>query len=265
MARRDLLQEAKSRFIAELEAQSSVGGSVNLMDEVVVSRPLSAVEAIGDTGRDDFPILRGKEVLMQAVYKDSVGQAFTAAKGGFRGTLGEVLDLPLADAFERAVLVATMNAVLRHLGKVEGTIHCKNDGPKRCAAAMADWIKDQGKNLSKEKSKEQGAKKVWLVGLQPALLEALVCALGPERVLVSDLAEAGSVRCRVKILDGMKAEEIFEQCQIILITGSTLANGTIDDLMEMAEKHECRVVFYGSTIAGAAYLLGLERWCPCSM
>lgn len=259
MAKKDLLQEAKSRFIAELEAQSS-RCPVNLMDEVVVSRPLSAAEAIGDTGRDDFPLLRGKEVLMQAAVKGSAGQAFTAAKGGFRGTLGEVLDLPLADAFERAVLVATMNAVLRYLGKTEGTVHCKDAGPKKCAAALADWIKDQGKNLNKE----QSAKKVGLVGLQPALLEALVSALGPENVMVSDLAEAGSMRCKIKILDGLKAEEMFEQCQIILITGSTLANGTIDELMEMAGSHHCRVVFYGSTVAGVAYLLGLERWCPCS-
>jgi len=252
MARRDLLQEAKSRFIAELEAPKNVCCRVNLLDEVVISRPLSAAEAIGDTGRDDFPILRGKEVLMQALYKGFVGQAFCAAKGGFRGTLGEVLELPLAGGRERAALIATMNAVLRYLGKVEGTVHCKDDGPRRCAATMADWIK------------EQDVEKVGLVGLQPALLEALVSALGPERVMVSDLAEAGSVRCRVRILDGMKAEEMFESCQLILITGSTLANGTIDSLMGAALSQNCRTVFYGSTIAGAAYLLGLERWCPCS-
>ncbi len=222
MARRDLLQEAKSRFIAELEAPNNVCCRVNLLDEVVVSRPLGAAEAIGDTGRDDFPILRGKEVLMQALYKGAAGQAFCAAKGGFQGTLGEVLELPLAGGRERAVLIATMNAVLRYLGKVEGTgtVHCKDDGPGRCAAAMAHWIK------------EQGVEKVGLVGLQPVLLEALVNALGSERVMVSDLAEAGSVRCRVRILDGMQAEEMFESCQLILITGSTLANGTIDDLME---------------------------------
>lgn len=252
MARRDLLQEAKSRFIAELEAPNNVCCSVNLKDEVIVSRPLSAADAIGDTGRDDFPIHRGKEVLMQAFYRGAAGQAFCAAKGGFCGTLGEVLELPHAGGRERAVLVATMNAVLRYLGKVEGTVHCKDDGPRICAATMADWIK------------EQGVEKVGMVGLQPAILEALVSALGPERVMVSDLAEAGSVRCRVRIQDGMQAEEMFESCQLILITGSTLANGTIDGLMEAARSQNCRVVFYGSTIAGAAYLLGLERWCPCS-
>ncbi len=252
MLKEDLLQEAKSRFIAELESQSNVCESVNLRDELVVSRPLSVAEAIGDTGRKDFPIIRGKEVLMQAVYRGAVGQAFTAATGGFHGSLGDVLELPLSGSFERAVLIATMNAVLRYLGKIEETVHCRDDGPRRCAASLAKWII------------EQDVGKVGLVGLQPALLEALVQALGPERVMVSDLAEAGTVRCHVRVLDGMQAGEMLESCSLILITGSTLANGTIVDLMETAIGQDKRVVFYGTTAAGAAYLLGLERWCPCS-
>jgi len=252
MVKRDLLEEAKSRFIALLESQSNACASVNLRDELVLSRPLSVSEAIGDTGRDDFPLIRGKEVLMQAVYRGAVGQAFTAAKGEFRCPLGDVLDLPLSGSFERAVLIAAVNAVLRYMGKIEKTVHCRNDGPSRCAALMSEWINGQG------------AKRVGLVGLQPALLEALVQALGPESVMVSDLAEAGAVRCQVRILDGMQAGQMFESCPLILMTGSTLANGTIDDLMEAARGYNSRVVFYGTTAAGVAYLLGLERWCPCS-
>ena len=123
--KRDLLQEAKSRFIAKLESQSNFCGAVNLQDELVVSRPLNVPEAIGETGREDFPIIRGKEVLMQAVYRGAVGQAFTAAKGGFRDSLGDVLEMPLSGSFERAVLIATMNAVLRYMGKIEHTVHCR--------------------------------------------------------------------------------------------------------------------------------------------
>ncbi|MDD2756864.1 MAG: hypothetical protein PHS80_15230, partial [Methanothrix sp.] len=128
MSKRDLLEEAKSRFIALLESQSNACQSVSLQDELVISRPLSVSEAIGDTGRDDFPLIRGKEVLMQAVFRGAIGQAFTAASGGFRGSLGDVLEMPLDGPFERAVLIATMNAVLRYLGKIEGTIHCRDDG-----------------------------------------------------------------------------------------------------------------------------------------
>ena len=252
MVKIDLLEEAKGRFIALLESQSNACESVNLRDELVISRPLSVSEAIGETGRNDFPLIRGKEVLMQAVYRGAIGQAFTAASGGFRGSLGDVLEIPLDGPFERAVLIAAMNAVLRYLGKIEGTVHCRDDGPGRCKAVLVEWIK------------EQGAKKVGLVGLQPALLEALVCALGPERVMVSDLAEAGAVRCNVMVLDGMQAGEMLEKCPLILATGSTLCNGTIDDLMDAARGCNSRVVFYGSTASGVAYLLGMERWCPCS-
>ena len=59
-----------------------------------------------------------------------------------------------------------------------------------------------------------------MVGLQPVILGALVEAFGRERVMVSDLAEAGSERCGVRVLEGLNSGEIFEQCQIILITGS---------------------------------------------
>jgi len=248
----DLLQKTKRCFIAELESQSNSCGAVNLQDGLVVIRPLNAAEAIGEAGREDFPIIRGKEVLMQAVYRGAVGQAFTAAKGEFRGSLGDVLALPLSGSFERAVLIAAVNAVLRYRGKIENTVHCRNDGPSSCAALMSEWIK------------EQGAKRVGLVGMQPALLEALVKALGPERVMVSDLSAAGADRCQVRVLDGMQAEKMLESCQLLLITGSTFANGTIDDLMSAARCYNSRIVFYGTTAAGVAYLLGQERWCPCS-
>ena len=82
--------------------------------------------------------------------------------------------------------------------------------------------------------------------------------------MVSDLTCAGEVRLGVRVLDGMSAEPLFERSPLVMITGTTLANGTIDGLLEMADRYGSRVVFYGTTIAGAAYLLGLERWCACS-
>jgi uncharacterized protein (DUF4213/DUF364 family) len=250
MKRGDMLQEAKKRFVLELESRN--GDYNNLNDEVVVTSPLSSREAIGEPDRDDLPLLRGKEVLMQAVYRGFAGQAFTSASGSFQGSLEEVMELPLQRDFKRAVFVSTMNAVLRRLGLIFGTVHCMNDGPRECALRTRLWVN------------EQGADKVGLVGMQPALLESLVNALGPERVMVSDLAETGNVRCGVRVLDGMESSQMFEICQLVLITGSTLVNGTIDGLMEDALRYERRVVFYGTTIAGAAYLLGLERLCFCS-
>ena len=50
----DLLQNAKRRFIAELESRDR--GCKYLNAEVVVSSPLSSRDVIGDPGRDDFPL-----------------------------------------------------------------------------------------------------------------------------------------------------------------------------------------------------------------
>ena len=67
-----VLKEAKKRLISRLECQPS--GTTDLNEEVVVTRPLSSKEVLGVTGRDDFPLLRGNEVLMQAIYRGSEGQ-----------------------------------------------------------------------------------------------------------------------------------------------------------------------------------------------
>jgi uncharacterized protein (DUF4213/DUF364 family) len=252
--RPDLLELAKECFVAELDHWCDQRGVPRneLDDLVVATRPLSAFEAIGSPERDDFPLMRGKEVLMQAAYRGSLGQAFTSAAGVFSGTLEEVLELSLENAFERAVLVSTINAVFRNLGLVEGTVHCRDDGPGDCAANLARWLK------------ELGADRVGLIGMQPSLLSSLVEIVGPEKVMVSDLACAGEFRLGVEVLDGMNPEPLFERSPLVLITGTTLVNGTIDSLLEMADRFGCSVVFYGTTIAGAAHLLGLERWCSCS-
>ena len=246
-----MLQEAKRRFVTELEERQGES-NLDLKSEVVVTRPLNPKEALGEPKRDDFPLQRGKEHLMQASFRKALGQAYSSDAGDFHGSLEEVLALPLQSSFERAVLVASMNAVLRYLNLISGTVHCKNIGPKECSLLLDHYLQ------------EQRVECVGLVGLQPAILEAMVKSLGPERVMVSDLAEAGGERYGVRIQDGMNSEMIFEKCPVVFITGSTLVNGTIDSLMEDAQKHGTRVIFYGSTISGAAFLLGLERWCPCS-
>ncbi len=252
--RSDLLEMARERFVAELDrwCEENCVSRDDLDDRVVATRPLSSFEAIGSPERDDFPLLRRKEVLMEANYRGSLGQAFTSAAGVFSGTLEEVLKLPLEDAFDRAVLVSTINAVLRNLGLAEGTVHCRDSGPEDCAADLGRWLRGEE------------ADRVGLVGMQPALLSSLVEILGSEKVMVSDLACAGEVRLGVRVQDGMSSEPLFERSPLVLITGTTLVNGTIDGLLETADRYGCRVVFYGTTIAGAARLLGLERWCSCS-
>jgi len=82
--------------------------------KVISSRPLTPEEAIGRPDRTDYPILKGKEFMIEATFRDAKGQAFTDMPGNFQSTLQDILDLELKDNFERAVFIAGFNAVMRY-------------------------------------------------------------------------------------------------------------------------------------------------------
>ena len=53
----------------------------------------------------------------------------------------------------------------------------------------------------------------------------------------------------------IKARKGIGWCDLILATGSSIANGTLADFLDTGK----RAIFYGATIAAAAEILGLER------
>ena len=69
----------------------------NLLDEPVevLARFLTPEEAIGTPGRRDFPIVRGKEKMLEATIRGARGQSFTDSRREFVGTVAQVLALPL--------------------------------------------------------------------------------------------------------------------------------------------------------------------------
>ncbi|MGB9804445.1 Rossmann-like domain-containing protein [Desulfofundulus sp.] len=215
----------------------------------VRSRVLTPQEAIGNPGRLDFPLQSGKERLVEAQFQGARGQAFTDQPGHFTGTLEEVFGLSLSDNYTRAVFVATLNSLLRHLGKITGTVHCRDEGPRRCAVELVNYLKARF-----------GTPRVGFVGLQPALVEACAGHF-PVRVLDLDPENIDQERAGVMIEDGRGDTGAMRRwADVLLVTGSTLANGTITEWLDAP----CPAIFYGTTIAGAATLLGLPRFCPCS-
>ena len=146
------------------------------------------------------------------------------------------------------MFIAALNAVTRHLGLAEGTIHCKNEEPETCAEQIVQYIKET-----------YGSPKITLVGFQPAMLENLSRAF-ELRVLDLNPDNVGKVKYGVKIEHGKDDyEDAVQWANLILCTGSTLSNGSIVDYMGIGRE----VVFYGTTLAGAARLLGLKRVCFC--
>ena len=244
-----ILEEARSRFREIVEKQGLAGLQVS-----VAARSLAPEQAIGTPSRKDFPIAAGRERVVEAEVLGARGQAFTSSPGGFQGSLESVLELDLATDRSRAFFIASLNAVLRHLGMVRATVHCKDDDPETCALEIAGLL-----------SARQGEERVGLIGLNPAIAERLVESFGPNRVRISDLnpEDVGTRRFGVEVWDGRdRTEELIDASDLLLVTGTTLVNGTLDPILRRARERGKDLLLFGVTAAGVSELLGLARICP---
>lgn len=241
-------QELYRRLKKELENIVRLHG-LDRSPVILKSRGLSPEEAIGITKRRDYPILAGKEIMLQAQFGPALGQAFTDAPSDFSGTLEEVLALDAEnDAHCRGLLVATLNAVMRFTGDVDHTVHCRNDDLEICAEKHAANIRGRF-----------GSPRVTLVGYQPALTARLSQEF-PLRVLDMNPQFVGSVRSGVTVEHGEKSyrDAVLDWSDIVLCTGSTLCNGTFVNFVDIGKP----VVFFGISGAASASIFGLERFCP---
>jgi hypothetical protein len=223
-------------------------------DQCLTVRALTPDEAIGTGADENFVIKKGKERVIEAVYRDARGQAFTDAPGNWQGTLGELLVLDLSEIKSRAVFTAGLNAVMRSLDLAEGTVHCKDDEPTKCGGEMPERL-----------HKRFGTRRYGMIGLQPAILKDMVDAYGKVGMRVADLNpdNIGREREDLIVMDGEKdLGELVDWCDVGLATGSSVVNSTIDEILERFEAAGKPVVFFGNTISGVAALLKLDRICP---
>jgi len=229
----DFYNDIKERFFNLIKEKDLISSKV----EVISAQTLTPQEVIGKPERDDFPLLKGKEVMLQADFKGSLGQAFTDMPGNYSGNLREILAMSLDSNFKRAVFIATLNAVLRYLNYISKTVHCKDKEPEECAAHLVDYIKERFDNP-----------RIAFIGMQPAMVEALAAQF-EIRVVDLDPDNVGQKRCGVLIEDAAHTKEILSWADIVLATGTTAVNNTLTSLLI-----EKPIIFYGVTIAGVAYL-----------
>ncbi|MBN2401674.1 MAG: hypothetical protein JXN64_04685 [Spirochaetes bacterium] len=213
--------------------------------KVVSARPLSPEEAIGKPDRQDYPILKGKEVMIEADFRGSKGQAFTDIPGNFEGSVSDFLDLDLNNNGSRSIFIAGFNAVMRYFGRTSGTIHCKDKDPKACAEQLPEFIE-----------KNFGKVKIAFIGFQPSMIEKLSESFGL-RVVDLDKDNIGQKKFGLLIEGPEKTEEVIEWGDIIFATGTTCVNGTITKFLNKKS-----VVFYGISASGVVALHGYKRFCP---
>lgn len=235
----EIYDSLKSKALRLCREQRILGEKI-----VIRARALSPEEAIGNPEGDDFPLQKGKERLMQAEFRGALGQAFTDRFGDFEGTLDEIFGMPLENNYRRAVFVAALNAVLKYMGLVEGTIHCRDQGPSECAALMAAHIKERF-----------GRVNITQVGFQPRIAQALAEAF-PLRLLDLDPDNIGQEKFGIVVEGPELTGEAVNWADLLLVTGTTLTNNSIGQFLTGKP-----VLFYGTTIVGASYLMGWDRFC----
>jgi len=224
------------------------------MEVSVKVKPLTPEEAIGSPTRRDFPIVIGKERVIEALVAGSRGHAFSDTVKNFEGKLSEVLGLPLDNNSDRAVYIAVLNATMRHLGLLNDTLHCRDDDPECCGDDIAHILQERF-----------GRPHVGLIGLNPAIAEHLVDTFGADHVHITDLNadNIGGSRHGVEIWDGMSAtDKLIQVSDVVLITGTTLVNGTFDEIWSRIAVRGKTGIIFGVTAAGVCKLMEYERLCP---
>lgn len=238
------------------EQFKSIAQSHDLLDGdvTIIVKTLSPEEAIGKPGRRDFPIVVGKERVIEAEFRGAKAHVFTDAPKEFIGKLREALGMSLLTNGGRAIFIAAMNAALKHLTIIQSTLHCRDDEPEQCAREISAQIKEH-----------YGAQKIGLIGLNPAILEFLCNTFGRENIKTTDLnrENIGTVKYGVEVWNGNSmTENLVEISDLILLTGTTFVNGTFDRIWKAIQLYNKKYLVYGVTSSGVCEIMGLERICP---
>ena len=199
---------------------------------------------------EEYALTKGKEVLLRCKFNDSYGDAFTDEPKIFRGKLSDVGGAIFGKASERAVYFATLNAMFGSLGRINGGVHCKEKDPERCGMRLADYIvQNFGKNAV-----------VTHIGYQPGHVAA--CSNFKGYVTDLNLENIGKIKFGKKILSGGKNEDVIRKSDVASITGSTIVNGSLFQLLEWCKIHGTEPIVYGVTVSVAAKILKLRHCCP---
>ena len=210
----------------------------------VRTKALSAEEAIGKPDRDDYPIIKGKEVMVEAVFEGVKGQAFTDEYENANYRAEDLLKIELNTKRKIASFISGFNAIFRYLDLCDKTIHCRDAEPKICASNLSRMI--------------ASGTKVLLVGFQPGFIEFLASSYNV-RVADLDHDNIGRIVYGIRIEPPEMTSEAIRWCDLILATGSTIINGSIIDFLNLDKP----VLFYGVSISATAKVLDLKTYCHC--
>jgi subtilisin family serine protease len=217
----------------------------NILDNKIEIKPAS-----------DYMPKRGEEVAVIADFMGEKGAAFTDEPSQYSATVSEILNFDITTNRNRAIVVASINAILRKIKYINNSMPCTQNGALTCAQEMAF-------RLHKRWSEKLT---IGIVGFHKEIAHAVIDKFSSGNVQISDLNyyNIGKEFIGTMILDGYKhTNKVVANNFLALVTGSTLVNDTIDSIIETSKGDNKNriVIFYGVTIAGVDKLMNLRRLC----
>ncbi len=206
---------------------------VDLNENIISTTYISGKDIFKNSFISDYPLNNKNEVLVESRYKNSVGQAYINDYVSFEGSIEDVINLNLYDHKNKAIFISVLNSVLKELGLIKNTVHCKDNQPEECAVEIGRYF---------EKLK---IKKIYLIGYQPAFIKILHSSFEMD---VYDLnpSNIGKMNNNIYIKNSNKRPINFErEDSVLLVTGSSLTNNTFNEFINL----DIKVLFYGTTVA----------------
>lgn len=180
-----------------------------------------------------------------AKFKGAKGEAYSETPADFYGELGKVLEFPLAGKGIDARVLAAINAVMKYLGFINNGEF--SDEPE-AHREYADQIYD-------EVTEKYGKSNIVLIGYDGYIVQRFMQEPLDFWTLDRNPDNITKDRFDHVIANSGKPsrDAAFAWAKILIVTGSTLCNGTILPYLECSND----VKFYGITFAGASKLLDL--------
>jgi hypothetical protein len=220
--------------------------------EVYVDNEYSEFEGLQKQTSNSGPVLAGRSRLV-GKFNGNMGISHTFYPTPFSGTIREILDIPMDTAPNRALVVSALNAVAAWSDPELRTLHCTEKGSLRCTRLLVNTLKKEGYSCP------------GLIGFQPVFMEKLGEEFGIWNTAVIDQSELNEETRKIEAIecaDDAHIFQLFAWSDVVVATGATLISGTLPDIVEMSEITGVPLMFYGTSIAGTANLMNLNRFCP---
>lgn len=236
-----LIDEAVKSLVKRLAVEEGLSLDEKIICEYITGKELRLPGS-------DYVLMRGPEILLTCRFRNSIGQVFTVAPKNYTGTLREVLDLDLSDPYERSIFYAVTNAVLKELGYIKNTVHCEKDKPVECGRSLVfDLLGKYGVSA-----------RILHIGYQPGHCSFLNMFYR-DNSLVTDLKDEiiWSPKLGRQVYDGVDNRIYIGLSDVVLVTASTVVNGSFWDIVSQAIILRKDIIVYG--ISAGAVIWFLEK------